>query len=129
MVYDAPDFTTRVNVVIISTEPGLEKAITRLARLTTSSTEYQTVVSWTVTAEKIGILHNIEFMSDDYDHTNFKLTIAGVEQFTDAIIGNSLSLGYPDVRIASEAVILLEAKSTDGTEVIVDADITGKEIG
>lgn len=129
MSYDAPDWTQQVNVVVIKAEPGLETAITRLNRLTTSSTEYQTVVTWTVTAEKIGILHNIEFMSDDYDHTQFQLTIAGVVQFTNATIGNSLSLGYPDVRIAGEAVIILEAKSTDTTEVIVDADITGKEIG
>ncbi|GAI78059.1 unnamed protein product, partial [marine sediment metagenome] len=40
-----------------------------------------------------------------------------------------LNLQWPDVKLAAGAVVLLEAKSTDGTSVKVDGAITGKEVG
>ena len=134
-IQDAPDGTlwTEVISVVVDTpvppSPAHEEAITKLARLTTSSTDYQTVVSWTVTVKKIGVLRFVEMESDDYEKTRFKLTIAGVEQFTDVQIEESLALEWPDVKLAAEAVVLLEAKSSDTTEVNVDGDILGKEIG
>jgi len=134
-IQDAPDGTLWIQIVDVVVDipvppgPAHQTAITELNRLTTSSTEYQTVVSWTVTAEKIGKLQFVEMESDNYEKTRFKLTIAGVVQFTDKQIEASLSLEWPKVRLAAEAVVLLEAKSSDGTEVNVDGDIVGKEVG
>lgn len=134
-IQDAPDGTlwTEIVSVVVDTpvppSPAHEFAVTKLARLTTSSTDYGTVVSWTVTAARVGILQFVEMESDDYELTRFQLTIGGVVQFTDIELGASLTLEWPLVRLAAEAVVLLEAKSSDGTEVKVDGDILGKEVG
>ena len=134
-IQDAPDgtlWTQIIDVVVNTPVPGApahETAITQLDRLTTSSTSYQTVVSWTVTAAKIGVLRFVEFMSDDYEKTRFKLTIAGVVQFSNLELGASLTLEWPDVKLAAGKIVKLEAKSSDATEVNVDGDILGKEIG
>ena len=134
-IQDAPDGTLWVQYIEIVSDtpippsPAHETAITQLDRLTTALLTYQTVVSWTVTADTIGILRHVEMESDDYEHTRFQLTIAGVVQFTDQQIEASLSLEWPDVRLAAGDVVLLEAASSDTTEVNVDGDILGKEVG
>lgn len=135
MAHGTPDWVRMVQVVVtvenvpIVPEPATEVAITRLDRKSPATTDYVTVVSWTVTAAKIGVLRFVEFESDNYEKTRFKLTIAGVVQFTDAQIEASLFLEWPDVKLAAGTVVLLEARSTDTTEVNVDGDILGKEIG
>ena len=132
---DSPDWITDVQVTVIventpvPSTPANEKAITKLDRLTITEAVYDTVVSWTVTAAKVGILQFVEMETDDYDITSFKLTIAGVVQFTDKQIGGSLALEWPCVKLAAGAVVLLEAKSDGVSEVKVDGDILGKEVG
>ncbi|MBA7601994.1 hypothetical protein ES703_09079 [subsurface metagenome] len=134
-IQDAPDGTLWIQIVdvVVNTPvpgaPAHETAITRLDRKSPATTTYVTVVSWTVSPTKIGILRFVEFESDDYEHTRFRLTIAGVEQFKDMVIGAALTLEWPDVKLAAGAVVLLEASSTDTTTVNVDGDILGKEIG
>ena len=134
-IQDAPDGTlwTEIISVVLDTPvppaPAHEEAITRLKRLTTALLTYQTVVSWTVTAAKIGVLRFVEMESDNYEKTRFKLTIAGEEQFTDIEIGAALTLEWPDVKLAAGDEVLLEAASSDLTEVNVDGDILGKEVG
>uniref|UniRef100_A0A6H1ZSF3 Uncharacterized protein n=1 Tax=viral metagenome TaxID=1070528 RepID=A0A6H1ZSF3_9ZZZZ len=134
-IQDAPDgtlWTQIVDVVVDIPVPGApahETAVTKLARLATSSTSYGTVVSWTVTAAKIGVLRFVEMESDNYSKTRFQLTITGIVQFTDIQIESSLTLEWPDVKLAAAAVVLLEAKSSDGTAINVDGDILGKEVG
>ena len=134
-IQDAPDgtlWTQLVNVVVDIPVPGVpahETAITRLARASPASTTYATVVSWTVTAATMGLLRHVEMESDDYEHTRFRLSIAGVVQFTNKQIEASLSLEWPDVKLAAAAVVKLEARSTDTTQVNVDGDILGKEVG
>ena len=129
MAHGAPDWTDQVQVVIVEAEAEDEAAETQLDRLSTSSTSYGTVVSWTVTADKVGVLHCVEMESDNYDKTRFQFTIAGEVQFTDIQIEASLSLEYPDVKLAAGSEVLLEAKSSDGTAINVDGDILGKEVG
>jgi len=134
-IKDAPDGTLwvqNVDVIVDWPEPpspANETAITKLDRLTTSSTDYDTVVSWTVDDDKVGILLHVELWCSNYAKTRWQLTIAGVVQFTDIEIGTTLSLEWPNVRLAAGDEVLLEAKSSDTTEVNVDGDITGKEIG
>lgn len=134
-IQDAPDgtlWTQIVDVVVNTPVPGApahEKAITKLARGSPATTDWVTVVEWEVNEDKIGILRFVEMESDDYEHTRFKLTIAGVQQFTDVQIEASLTLEWPDVKLAAGAVVKLEASSIDTTEVNVDGDILGKEVG
>jgi len=134
-IQDAPDgtlWTQIVDVVVdipVPPSPAHETAITRLHRLSTALMVYGQVVEWTVSAETIGILRFVEFESDDYEKTRFKLTIDGVEQFSDIEIGGSLTLEWPDVKLAAGAQVKLEAKSSDGTAINVDGDILGKEVG
>lgn len=134
-IQDAPDGTVWTQVIEVISDtptppsPAHETAITRLARASPATTTYVTVVSWTVDEDAIGILRFVEMESDDYEHTRFRLTIAGVLQFNDVQIEASLTLEWPDVKLAAEAVVLLEARSTDTTEVHVDGDILGKEVG
>jgi hypothetical protein len=135
-IQDAPDGTiwvTHVHVVVdtpVPEVPDHEEAITELARKTTSSTEYQKVVSWKVSKGKVGILQFVEMESNDYEHTRFRLTIAAKEQFKDVQLEASLALEWPGPRLAADDIVLLEAKSTDvAVEVKVDGDILGKEVG
>jgi len=134
-IQDAPDGTvwiTHVQVVVdtpVPEVPAHETVITKLARASPATTDYVTVVEWEVDEDAIGILQFVEMESDDYEHTRFKLTIAGVEQFADVQLEESLALEWPDVKLAAGDVVLLEARSTDTTEVNVDGDILGKEIG
>jgi len=129
MAHGSPDWVRQVQVVITEAEPKVEKAVTRLDRLTTTSTFYQEVVSWTVSTGKVGVLKLVAMESSKYDKTMFKLTIAGEVQFTDGEVLAPLNLQWPDVRLAAGSVVKLEAKSTDGTSVTVDGAITGKEVG
>lgn len=135
MATGAPDWLRQVIVSVIVDNwpeppvPAKELAIVKLARLSTSSTSYGTVTSWTVTTGKVGVLRLIEMESDNYAKTLFQLTIGGVQKFTNIQIGSSLSLELPDVHLEAATVVLLEAKSSDGTAINVDGDITGKEVG
>lgn len=129
MAHGAPDWTRQVQIVIVEAQPEDETPVIDLHRLTTSSTSYGTVASWTVSAGKVGVLGFIEFESDAYVKTMFQLTIGGTVYFTDVQILASLSLEFPDLRLAAATEVLLEAKSTDGTTVNVDGDIIAKEVG
>ena len=134
-IQDAPDGTlwTQIVDVVVDTpvppSPAHETAITHLGRVSTSEQTYQTIVTWTVTTAKVGVLLHVEMESDDYDHTNFELSIAGVSQFTNKYIRGALSLEWPNVKLAAAAIVVLKCKSTDGTAIVVDGDITGKEVG
>ena len=135
MSNDAPDWMRQVLVnVIVESEPvtpaiGTESLVVQIDRLTTSSTSYATVVTWTVTANKVGELWFVEMMSDDYDHTQFKLVVGSTTIFTDLDLGTSLTIDCCQVKLEAGTVVTLSAKSTDGTEVNVDGDILGKEVG
>lgn len=129
MAHGAPDWTRQVQIVIVEAQPADETPVIKLLRLSTSSTSYGTVVIWTVVADKVGVLGFIEFESDAYVKTMFQLTIGGTVYFTDVQISASLSLEFPNLRLAPATEVLLEAKSTDGTSINVDGDIIAKEVG
>lgn len=103
--------------------------IAELGRLpATGQDAYQTVVSWTVPEGYQGMLHEVSFVSSNYNKTYFKLTIAGTEQFTDKRVQAALSLIWRGNKLASGSVVKLEAKS-DGTPIVVDGSITGTTLG
>ncbi len=102
--------------------------ISRVKRLATNNAaNYQEVVSWTVAAGREGDLHEISFYADDFTKGKFKLTIAGVQQWIDVLVGTSLSIEFRANRLQAGAQVLLEAKSTDGTLVTIDGSISGAE--
>ncbi len=102
--------------------------ISRVKRLATNNAgNYQEVVSWTVAAGREGDLHEISFFADDFTKTRFKLTVAGTQQWTDILVGTSLSIPFRANRLKAGDTVLLEAKSTDGTLVTIDGSISGAE--
>jgi hypothetical protein len=101
--------------------------IAKVDRYSGGSTSYQTLVSWTVSEGKSGMLKEVSMITNDITHTEFRLTIAGKKQFEDKFIQAPLTLPFPDNRLNARSVVLLECRSTDGTSIIVDGSITGKE--
>lgn len=90
--------------------------------------DYQTVATWTVTTDRIGELKEIMVLSDDYELTEFKVVVDGVTWAEDWIMLSSMPLMFEDLRLAADAVVTVSARSTDGTSIIVDAIIVGKEV-
>lgn len=109
-----------------------ENTVTLIAskgRVTTVLGAYQTVVSYTVaSAAQGGYLREVGFVTSDPVRTQFRLTIGGVVQFFDEFFLTSWAIPFPDdSRLAADAVVLLEAQSTDGTQITVDGVISGHE--
>lgn len=132
---DAPDGTLwvqHVNVVIdepVPPEPANEVAAGKVGRYSGSDTDYQTVASWTVATGKVGELKEITVLSDDYDHTYLQITVGDIVFATDWIAQGTMPLIFEDLKLAAGKIVKVEAKSTDGTAIVVDACITAKEIG
>ena len=101
--------------------------IARSGSLTTAATAYATVASWTVTANRTGHLREVSLDSDNFAKTNWRLTIAGVQQFTDQVFRSALSLPFGENQIPAGAVVTLAAASTDGTSVVTYGSIAGSE--
>ena len=102
--------------------------IVRKGRVTTVLTSYQTVVTYTVDAAAQGFIREIGLVTTDPIRTQFQLTIGGVVQFTDESFLTSWAIPFPEnSRLDSNAVVLLEAQSSDGTEITVDGVISGHE--
>lgn len=92
--------------------------------ITVDTVNYGTVVSVTVGSGNVGDLHEISMFTDDFTETQFRVTIAGVVQFADRVIGTTLSLPWRANRLVAGDVILLEARSVTGVSVTVDGAIT-----
>jgi len=112
--------------VVMTLAGGTPKA--GLDSLITTDTGYGTVATWTVTEGSKGCLFEISIVTNNYNKTNWRLTIGGVVQFSDQTIPQPLTFSWPSGNeIESETVILVEAASTDGTEVTGWASMTMKE--
>ncbi|MBW2674871.1 MAG: hypothetical protein JRD89_15895, partial [Deltaproteobacteria bacterium] len=96
-----------------------------------STTSYQTVVEWkvgNVWNKERGRLEEISMVSDDYDHTRFRLTVAKNVMFTDLRNQSALTLPFRRKHVLERGTdVLLEARSTDGTAVKVNGLISGVE--
>jgi hypothetical protein len=74
------------------------------------------------------MLKEVSMVTDDFTHTEFRLTIAGKLQFKDRRIQTTLTLPFPENNLQSGSMVLLECRSTDGAVTItVDGSVTGKE--
>jgi len=129
MAHGAPDWTRQVQIVIVEAQPADERAAGKTGRYSGTDTTYQEVAKWTVATGYIGELKHITLLSNDYTKTHFKITVGAVTYAEDWIILSSIPLVFEDLRLAAAAEVLVEVKSTDGTSIIVDASIVGKEVG
>lgn len=68
-------------------------------------------------------------VSSEPSHAQYTLTIGGTALFTAQKFQNPLTLVFPDLRLAAGTVIALKVKSDDGTSIVVDGEISGKEVG
>jgi hypothetical protein len=136
MASDAPPWTLWQQPIIpVAGEPVPESPATETiileteGKVTTTSTTYQTIASWTVTATKSGILRCLELAASDYDHALFQITINSVVLVTDWALPSAWNGYFADCRLEAEVVVLLEGKSDDGTSVDLWGAIEGKEVG
>jgi len=134
-VKDAPDgsvWVQNVDVVVnvpTPSGPATENAAGGPGRYSGTATTYQTVAIWTVTADKLGELKEITILSSNYAKTVVQVTIGSVVWATNWTVQAAMPLIFEDLKLAAGSVVKVEAKSSDGTSITVDAVITAKEIG
>jgi len=132
---DAPDFVLLIQIGItlgqnvVPPSAVTEKAICLLDRWGGTDATYQTVVSYTVPADKSFVLSAIEIACTDYTEGIFRLTIAGEVKFADKMLQTSYNPTFPNVNLSAGQVVLIEAMSDGATYIEVDGSIEGKEIG
>lgn len=135
MAIDAPDWVTVIQVAVtvenipVVPEPTTEVAAGGDGNYSGVLETYQEVVSWTVSASKVGELKEILIVSDDYAHTLVKVTVGTVTWAMDWSPTSCMPIIFEDLKLAEATEIKVEAKSSDGTAIDVDAIIVGKEIG
>lgn len=129
MARGAPDWTQKIEVTINAGQPSVEAAAGGAGRYSGTSTSYQTVVAWTVTAAKTGELKEILIISNAYATTLVKIMIGAVTWCTDWVVGSAMPIIFEDLRLSAGIVVTVSAKSSDGTAIVVDAIITAKEVG
>lgn len=129
MAHGAPDWVTQIQVVIVEAQPADECAAGDAGNYSGVLQTYQTVATWTVATGKIGELKEILIISDNYAKTLAQITIAGTVWETAWSPTSAMPIIFEDLRLAAGAVVLVEAESSDGTAIDVDALIVGKEIG
>jgi len=127
MAHGSPDWVRQVQVVLVAAQPSDERAAGDGGRYSGSDTSYQTVASWTVATGYRGELKEIIFYTDEWGATTWKITIGSVTFETDWVVQSSLPLIFEDLRLAAADVVKVEAKS-DGTAIVADAVIAGREI-
>lgn len=135
MPNDLPDYTKKIAITVqvgidsVPVAQTTETPVISLGRYSGAAVVYQSVASWTVSASKGGVLKEISMESSLYTKTLFKVTIGGVTQFTDKAILAPLSIPFADLSLAAGSVVQILAESSDGTAIVVDGLISGKEIG
>ncbi len=128
MAHGAPDYTQQVQVVIVKAQPADEAAAGAAGNFNGLAAAYQTVVTWTVTALRTGELKEILIISDNYDKTVVRITIAGTVWVNNWTPTSAMPIIFEDLRLAAGSVVLVEAHSDGVVTIDVDAIIVGKEV-
>ena len=134
MAIDAPAYTLWMQKIeVIGPTPVPEAAttetpISKLADITTALTTYSTILSYTVPASTAFICYGIEFYASAFTKARYRLTIGGVEQWADKELPTAFNLHFAEARMPTATVILLEGKSSDGTQVQLWGSSEGKEV-
>lgn len=104
--------------------------VSKLGRYSGSDSTYQTLVSWTVAAGKVGVLNEVAMACADttsYTNARFRLTVAGSVQWADKQTDMGVSFPFPNNKLDAGTVVLLEVKSVSGA-ITANGTITGKEV-
>lgn len=136
MAKDAPDGVKLITTTLIvdnepvPEQPANETPISKTqGKVNNSDQSYQTLATWTVTSTKSGVLYGVELDSDNFPKTHFKLTIGGVQKWTNVEFQRPLNMHFAEARLPASTVVLLQGKSNDGTSVNMWGHIEGKEVG
>ena len=129
MARGAPDYTKRIEIHFSSGQAAEEYAWGAAGNYSGTSTTYQQAVTATVTVGRVAELKELIILSDDYAHTLVKVTIGSVVWCTDWSPTGAMPIIFEDLRLAAAAVVKVEAKSSTGAAIDVDAIIVGKEVG
>ncbi len=135
MAHGSPDWITPVlvNVLVanapVAEQPSNEAAAGDTGTYTGTSTSYQTVASWTVATGKGGVLVEILVLSNTYAKTRMQITIGDVVYCTDFTPQGAMPIIFETLKLAAGKIVKVEAKSSDGTSITVDAVIAGREVG
>ncbi|KKM87678.1 hypothetical protein LCGC14_1266560 [marine sediment metagenome] len=132
---DHPDGTLRtlkaevISTTVVTETAASETPISEIeGPVTNSDQSYQALATWTVSADANGILYGVEFHTDTFGSTHFRLTIGGVVKWENIELPTSLAVFFAEVRLPTTTVVLLEGKSSDGATVTMWGHIEGKEI-
>lgn len=135
---DAPDkvlWTQPVNVVggtPTPPEPANEVAAGGNGLYYGADTTYQTVVSWTVSAGKVGELIFLGTNGANLTNARIKVTIGAKVYTFDVVNVAPAFYFFTPLKMAAGTVVKVEARAITGgagNEITVDSVITGKEIG
>jgi hypothetical protein len=96
--------------------------------MATTQNDYQVVVQWAVSPGAVGFLKEVSFVTSQPARTQWRLTIGGNVKWEDRLFLAPLAVPFPeDTQLAAEVVVVLEARSTDGTLITADGSISGAE--
>jgi len=93
--------------------PRMGRPISRADRQTIG-TSYATVVAWTVSENRNGNLNEVALDSDNFSNMQWRLTIAGTQQWTDVRFARPLSMGFGECNIPENLAVTLAAVGDAG---------------
>ena len=125
----APDDTSEYMVYPSEAEEVVGLPILRIDRQNFVAMVFAELVRWDIPAGSTGDLSEIAMRTDNPALTRYRVTIAGVDQaIPDRQLSSPVSVPWrAGNALAGGTAVVVEARSTDGTGVNVDAYITGME--
>ena len=93
-----------------------------------STSEYQALASWTVSAQRTGKLSKVECACDDYTKGRFKLVINNEVKWIDKELPSSLTMDFLGADIRGGKTVAIYGKSSDGSAFSMWGDICGEEV-
>ena len=66
MAHGNPDYVSKMTIVVTKGEPADEFAVSTYDDVSTFLAAYQTVTGITVTADRVGVLRDVEMACDNY---------------------------------------------------------------
>jgi len=90
--------------------------------------EYKSLLTWEVSQEAEGVIHEISLYTNRADTSRFKIMIADEAQFADFIIHTgTLTIPMKQLPVATKAKVIIMVKTTDGVATNFDAFIDAEE--
>jgi len=102
--------------------------VSMLEKETTVALTYIDILEWVIPAGHAGQLFEICLATTDYDKTQFRLVIAGEEQWADKYLQTALTQKWRDNKLPASSKVLIQAKSSDGSGCTIYAALAGKRI-